>query len=326
MLMTNCRPLSMGSSPCSACMISVNPGRGHGCLLLDCSGIISWGGVAGASVLAVAVDWLSPWAADRDHLGWAQLLWLQLQLQSGKGSHETGSVSLGKLTSIQLDGAMATKTPTSVNKTSGSIAHLSSITLLPDSEVGQGLVVGPSQPNSVTPLHGQWYGLIGWDGSPKNQTSHQQGAWNGTSQLKSVLARGCDHCPPSLLNCTPLALQRRHTPFGQMPGNLHGWGSSWVPSTKVVSPHVWCTTISSPIGIRERALDLWALTLVGVAGCLPPQHQPGIALPHPGVPGGGAPVQGTLQIFLSFDQDGPSLFPWPWPIGLFEGHLLSLPH
>ena len=35
----------------------------------DCGGIISWGGVVGTSIFAVAVDWLSPWVADRDPLG-----------------------------------------------------------------------------------------------------------------------------------------------------------------------------------------------------------------------------------------------------------------
>ena len=35
---------------------------------------------------------------------------------------------------------------------------------------------------------------------------------------------------------------------------------------------------------------------------------------------------GILQIVISFNQDGPILFPWPQPVDLFVGHLLSLPH
>ena len=63
--------LSMGSSPHRACAISVNPSRGHWGLWLDadCGGIISWGGVVGASVFVVVVDWLSPRATNRDLLG-----------------------------------------------------------------------------------------------------------------------------------------------------------------------------------------------------------------------------------------------------------------
>ena len=69
-------------------------------------------------------------------------------------------------------------------------------------------------------------------------------------------------------------------------------GSSEVSSIKVASGHVWHATISSPIGTGERTLDLWALTLAGLAGHLLPQHQLGMALPYPGAPGGGASVAG----------------------------------
>ena len=82
---------------------------------------------------------------------------------------------------------------------------------------------------------------------------------------------GCDHLPPSLPDCIPSAPQRRHAPSRQTPGNHHGQESSWVPSSKVASPHVWHATLTRPIGARERALDLWVLTLVGVVGCLPLQ-------------------------------------------------------
>ena len=45
------------------------------------------------------------------------------------GSHGMGFISLGKLTSTQLDGTVAAKTYPSINETSGSIAHQSSTTL-----------------------------------------------------------------------------------------------------------------------------------------------------------------------------------------------------
>ena len=117
--------LSMGSSPYRVCTISMTQGGGHGGLLLDCDGIFSWGGVVEASVFMVAVGQLSLWAANRDPTGWAPLLQLWLWLHSCR----MGSISLGELTSIQLDGAMATKTPTSINKTSSSITCWSSVTL-----------------------------------------------------------------------------------------------------------------------------------------------------------------------------------------------------
>ena len=122
-----------GFFPPRAHVISTNPGRGHGGLLsdVDCNSIISLGGVVGASILvvacsAVAVDWLSLWATNREPLGCTQLL----QLWPGWASHGTHSVSQGKVISIQLDGTAAAKTSTSLNKTSGSITHHSSITLL----------------------------------------------------------------------------------------------------------------------------------------------------------------------------------------------------
>ena len=104
--------LSMGSSPHRACMISTNLGRGHGGLLSDHDDIISWSRVVGTSIFVVVVGCLSPWAADRDPLGWAWLLQMHLwlQLHSGQGSHETGSIGLGKLTCIQSDGTAATDT------------------------------------------------------------------------------------------------------------------------------------------------------------------------------------------------------------------------
>ena len=118
------RPLSSGSSPCRAFVTSMNPGGGHGGLLLDCDGII-WCGVMGAFIFAVAVGWLSSWVANRDPCGWAQLLQLWLWLQPCG----MGSIGLGGLTSVQLDSTAAAKTPTSMNKTIGSTACWSSITL-----------------------------------------------------------------------------------------------------------------------------------------------------------------------------------------------------
>ena len=89
--------------PHRACAISINLGRGHGGLWsgVDCGGITSQCGVVGTSVfavahMAVAVDWLSLWTADRDPVGRA---WL-LQLCLGQGSHGMGSVIWGDLTSI----------------------------------------------------------------------------------------------------------------------------------------------------------------------------------------------------------------------------------
>ena len=88
----------------------------------------------------------------------------------------------------------------------------------------------------------------------------------------------------------PSAPQMRCAPSGQTPCSYHGWGTLQVPSTKVAMGHVWHATISSPIGAGERVLDLWALMSVGLAGHLLPLHQMGMALPHPGAPGGGVPV------------------------------------
>ena len=76
MPMINGRLLSSGSSPGRACMISGTLGGGHGGLLSDCDGIISWGGVVGMSIFAVVVGQLLPWDAERHPLGWAWLLWL----------------------------------------------------------------------------------------------------------------------------------------------------------------------------------------------------------------------------------------------------------
>ena len=95
-----------------------------------------------------------------------------------------------------------------------------------------------------------------------------------------------------------------HT-FQKTPGSHCGWGSSQVPSTKVALEHVWHAIISIPIGAGERTPDLQALMLVGPACCLQPQCQPGMALPHPGVTGGWAPVAGDtpdlhlLQLHLA---------------------------
>ena len=114
-------------SPNRACAISANPGGRHEGLWLDvdCGSIISWDGVVGASVFMVALGHLPLWAANKDPLGqaWQLLLWLQWV------SCGTGSISLGELTSTQLEGAMATKTSTSVKETRGSITHQSSTTL-----------------------------------------------------------------------------------------------------------------------------------------------------------------------------------------------------
>ena len=64
----------------------------------------------------------------------------------------------------------------------------------------------------------------------------------------------------------------------------------------------------------------------GVAGHLPPQCQLGMLFPTQEFLEVGLQWWETLQIFISFGQDGPSLSPWPQPIGLFKWHLLSPPH
>ena len=163
MLVTDGRPLPMGSSPHRACVISANPGRGYGGLLSDCSGITSQGGVVGMSIFVVAVDWLSQ-VTDREPLGWVQLLqlWLWPWLQSGLGSHGMGSISLGKLTSVQLEGVAAVKTPTCLKETIGSVAHWSfHHTFCQTVRLARDWWFCPSQPNTVTPLHRQWNGVIG---------------------------------------------------------------------------------------------------------------------------------------------------------------------
>ena len=119
------RWLSPDPSPHRAQAISANLGGGHVGLGWDCSSILSWEGALGMSASLVVMGWTMPWATDWDPLGQAQqlLLWLQLQ------SHGVSSASLGKLTSTQLEGAVATKTSSSIKDTSGSIACWSSTTL-----------------------------------------------------------------------------------------------------------------------------------------------------------------------------------------------------
>ena len=105
-------------SPCRLLMISTNPGRIHEDL---CSGshiITSWGGVAGSSLLSVVAVWSLLWAADRDPLGWACVLWLQLWLQLQWGSARAGSDSQGEVTSTQLKGAGLIRTSLSVTRDS----------------------------------------------------------------------------------------------------------------------------------------------------------------------------------------------------------------
>ena len=80
----------------------------------------------------------------------------------------------------------------------------------------------------------------------------------------------------------------RCTPYRQTLGSLHSWGPSEVPSTRLASPHVRHATVTRLTGTRERAPDPWACT----SSHLLPQHWPGVTLPHPGVPGGGASVVG----------------------------------
>ena len=81
--MTSIGVLSLVFSPHSVCVISMNPGRGHGGMwsVIDWGGIHSQGGVGGASALvvahmAVAVGQPSLQVIDRDPLGQALLLWV----------------------------------------------------------------------------------------------------------------------------------------------------------------------------------------------------------------------------------------------------------
>ena len=76
--MLDCSPLI--PPPHRAHVISTDPGRGHGGLWSDCSGIISWGGVAGTSGFLVAVGQSLPLATHTDLLWGAWWLWLWLQL------------------------------------------------------------------------------------------------------------------------------------------------------------------------------------------------------------------------------------------------------
>ena len=113
--------LSLDPSPCRARVISTNLGGGHGSWL-DYSSIF-WKGAVGTSASLVVMGQSMPWATDGDPLGWAK--WLLLWLQSCR----TGFASLDKLTSTQLEGAVAAKTSSSVKETSGSITCQSSTTL-----------------------------------------------------------------------------------------------------------------------------------------------------------------------------------------------------
>ena len=118
-------------SPCRLLTISANLGGGHGDL---CSGngncvMSSWGGIAGSSLFSVTVGQSPLWAAIRDPLGWAHVLWLQLWLWLWWGSTRVGSASLGVVTSTKLEGTASARTSSSAKVTRSSIAHLNSNTL-----------------------------------------------------------------------------------------------------------------------------------------------------------------------------------------------------
>ena len=130
----------------------------------------------------------------------------------------------------------------------------------------------------------------------------------------------CGSWPP------PWVPQRGHTPSGQIPCSLHGLGSWWVPLNKAASAHAWHTTLPTPRGAGERALDLQALMLVGAAVHLLPSTGQGWLLLAKELLEVRFQWWRTLQIFISFDWDSPSLFPWSQPISFFMWYLLSLSH
>ena len=112
-----------GLSPHRDHAISTNSDGGHGGMGLGCTSIFSWGEAVGISAFLVLMGQLTPWAIDRDPLGWAQqlLLWLW--------SCWASSAGWGKLISIQLEGRASLRTSSSVKETSGSITCQSSNTL-----------------------------------------------------------------------------------------------------------------------------------------------------------------------------------------------------
>ena len=309
MQMTNSRLLSTGSSPHRGCAISANPGRGHGgsCSDTDCDRIISWGRVVGASIFAVAVDHLLPWAADWDPLGGPSYFGcscgldqglMEWALSAGVSSLPSNWMPLQLWRPLPLWTWPVAPLPTRVTSC-----------FLPDSEVGQGLVVGPSQPNTLMPLHGWWYGVIGWVSSPAHQTSHLLTAKNGTFQLKGVPV-GCVNVvhPLCLVTCLRYLKGGAHLLDKLLAvfvaGDLYKFPP---PRWHLHMPHA---PFYPPWLAQGRGLWIFG------HWCWWGQQ----AISHLGTNWGWFLLtqelfevrfqwRGTLQIIISFNQDGPSLFP-----------------
>ena len=105
-----------------------------------------------------------------------------------------GSIGLGNLTSIQLDGAVAAKTSTSTNETSSSIPTRVLPHFPPDGKVGLEWVVGPSQPNIAASSHKQVCAVTGQVDSTEHHTTHLRVVGTGTYLLKGVPVGVCGHC------------------------------------------------------------------------------------------------------------------------------------
>ena len=142
-----------------------------------------------------------------------------------------------------------------------------------------------------------------------HQTSHPLVVGSGTSQLMGGLVGRCViiylfhlvACPGDFKRCPHFS--------GKLlvilvAGHFH----KFTP-TRVASGQVWSAILSIAIGVGEKALDLWAMTLAGVAFSLLLWCPLGRAPPHSGVLEGGALVAGDTPGLPPLNQDGLSFHP-----------------
>ena len=174
--------------PCSACMISANLGRRHGGLLSDCGSILSWGGVVGMSIYVVAVGWFHLGLLTGTPLGRTSYFCYSCSCDTGPVEWAPSAWASSLLSNWMVPWPWRPLLPWM--RPAAPLPIGVPLHFLPDCEVGQGMVVGPSQPNTVMPLHRQWYGVIWWVSSPESQTSQWQAAGNGIFQSKGALAGG----------------------------------------------------------------------------------------------------------------------------------------
>ena len=245
--------------------ISANLGGGHGSWW-DCSSIFSWEGAVGTSASLVVMGQSVPWATDRDPLGGPNSFCYGC----------AGSAGLGKLTSNQFMGAVATKTSSSVKWTSGSIACWSSHhTFHQMAQFTGDKELGPLHPVLKHPGIGEgltWLGKSAvlaakpWVGGSLNLYFSREGCasrwvWSLSTPFAQLHAFGTSN--------------EAHTFWANSQQSLC-WGPPAVLSTRSVFLLGGHATVSNPYGARQRA-----------QGRREPLCWP--EPPHQGVPRGGAP-------------------------------------